>query len=65
MNKYAVIDISTNEVINIIIYDGNSELNFGDNYEIVLANDEHYTKYNEYISIKYPNNPNDDNRQQP
>jgi len=69
MDKYAVIDRSTNDVVNIIIYDGISELQLGDNYEIVLAKDEHYSKYNEYIAIKYPitisTDPNDDNRQQP
>jgi hypothetical protein len=54
MNKYAIIDKSTNDVVNIIIYDGISELQLGDNYEIVLAKDEHYSKYNEYIAIKYP-----------
>jgi hypothetical protein len=65
MNRYAIIDTLTNDVINIIVYDGVSELNLGNNYQIALASDEHYTKYNEYISLKYPNNPNDDNRQQP
>ena len=64
MNKYAIIDSDTNEVINIIIYDGVSDLLLDNKYQIVLANDEHHKKYDDYITLKYPIIPNDDAIQQ-
>lgn len=64
MNKYAIIDSNTNEVINIIIYDGVSDLLLEQKYKVILANNEHYEKYNQYILLKFPIIANNDAIQQ-
>lgn len=46
--KYAVIEIATNKVLNIIIWDGISEYNPGPGLLLVLATEQHEIEFSEF-----------------